>query len=49
MIEFIITFLKHADFGVSKNIDIAKGANKLPENWKEFKKHLTYIKNRHGN
>lgn len=38
MFKELITLLKQDDFiGVSKNIDIAKGINKSPETFKEFK------------
>ena len=38
MIKSIIDLLAMDDFyGVSKNVDIAKGINKKPRNWKEVK------------
>ena len=34
--------LKYQEIGYSTNIDIAKGKNKLPENFKEFKKQIKW-------
>ena len=49
MIEFIFEILKLSNIGDSENIDIAKGKNKIPSNYKQFKKQLTFIKQRNGN
>lgn len=46
MIEMIVQMLQFAKYRDSENIEIAKGKNKLPENWKEFKKQLNHIKSR---
>jgi hypothetical protein len=38
MIKTIIDFLNQNElYGISKNIDIAKGIHKLPYNWREGK------------
>ena len=38
MIKSIIDLLAMEDYyGISKNIDIAKGINKRPNNWKDVK------------
>jgi len=38
MIKNIIDLLNMEDYyGISKNIDIAKGINKRPNNWKDVK------------
>lgn len=44
MIELILKMLAFAKYRDSENIEIAKGKNKLPENWAEFKKQLNHIK-----
>lgn len=46
MIENILQMLQFAKYKDSENIAIAKGKNKLPENWKEFKRALKHIKDR---
>lgn len=47
MIADILTLLKEAPIGQYENIDKAKGRHKLPENYKEFKKHLKWrLKNK---
>lgn len=46
MIDIILQGLQFAKYKDSENIQIAKGKNKLPENWNEFKKALNNIKNR---
>ena len=47
MIADILTILKEAPIGQYENIDKAKGRHKLPENYKEFKKHLKWrLKNK---
>lgn len=47
MIADILTLLKEAPIGQYENIDKAKGRYKLPENYKEFKKHLKWrLKNK---
>jgi hypothetical protein len=42
MLKLIIEMLKYQEIGYSTNIDIAKGKNKLPENFKEFKKQIKW-------
>lgn len=46
MINLIIEALKLAKYKDSEAIKIAKGKNKLPENWNEFKRALNNIKDR---
>lgn len=41
MIETLLYLLESVPYS-SKNIDIAKGRNKFPENWKEFKRYLDF-------
>ena len=40
MLKLIIELLPLAPMGESKNIDFAKGKNKLPENFKELKQYV---------
>ena len=42
MLKLIIEMLKYQKIGVSENIDIAKGKNKLPENFKELKNAINW-------
>ena len=44
MINNIVELLKYANFNDKQNIKLAKGGNKLPENWSEFKKAIKHIK-----
>jgi len=46
MIDFILEMLKNAKYNSTENIKIAKGKNKLPENWSEFKRAMKNIKDR---
>ena len=46
MIDIIIQILKIAKYRDSENIQIAKGKNKLPQNWNDFKKQLNHIKSK---
>jgi hypothetical protein len=49
MINIVLQALKMAKGNESEFISIAKGYNKLPENWSEFKRALKHIKQRNGN
>lgn len=42
MLKLIIEMLKYQKIGVSENVDIAKGKNKLPENFKELKQAIKW-------
>ena len=44
MIEILLQMLQFAQYRDSENIQIAKGKNKLPENFRQFKKALNHIK-----
>ena len=46
MIDIILQMLQFAKYKDSENIQIAKGKNKLPQNWNEFKKQLNHIKSK---
>lgn len=45
MIKTILDMLPYAKVTDSKNIAIAKGKNKFPENFKELKKHIKHLRN----
>ena len=42
MLKNILEMLPYAKIGKSELIDIAKGKNKLPENYKELKKAIQW-------
>lgn len=41
MVETLLYLLEKVPYS-SKNIDIARGLNKYPENWIEFKRYIKY-------